>query len=58
MNKGLVKLATIDCDYSFEIFLNIVSMVLKQLAKNQSKIDIIIYSGIEDRKIVETIYPF
>ena len=41
-----------------EIFSSVVTSILKQLAKTRIEIKIIIYSGIEERKLGRTIYPF
>ena len=56
--KGLVRLASIDYNYSLDIFPKLVSTTLKELTNDRKNLDMIIYSGIEERRLTKIIYPF
>ena len=58
LHKGLVKLASVDYNYPLDIFPKIVSIILEELRSDREEISMIIFSGIEERRIAEIIYPF
>ena len=56
--KGLVRKVIIDCSYPMDIFPDVVATILKQARKGRRKLDILICSSIEERKIKKIIYLF
>ena len=56
--KRLVRLASIDYNYSLDMFSKLVSTILKELRDDKEKIDMLIYSEIEEKKITKIIYLF
>ena len=47
--KGLVRLTSINYNYSLDMFSNLVSAILKETQKWLEKTDMIIYSEIEEK---------
>ena len=58
LNKGLIRIASIDYNYPLDMFPKLVSTILRKLKDDRNKIDMIIYSGIEERNLTEVVYPF
>ena len=56
--KGLIRLASIDYNYTLDMFPKMVSTILGELRDDKKKIDMIIYSRIEEKKLTKTIYSF
>ena len=55
--KRLVRLASINYNYSLDMFSNLISTILKRLKNDRKEIDMIIYSEIEEKKLTKIIYP-